>query len=71
MPQGAPELEPSDSPESALAGNLASVTDDEWLAAHEDLPPIRDEHGNPVPTDDWTWAPGVPPGEATGHGADQ
>jgi hypothetical protein len=69
MSPDTPDLEPSDSPEAALSGNLAEVTDSEWREAHESLPPIRDEEGNPVPTDDWVWAPGVPPEEAVGNGA--
>jgi hypothetical protein len=41
-------LEPSDSPEAALAGELGTVTDDEYFDAVAALPSVRDEHGQPV-----------------------
>ncbi len=45
-------LEPSDSPEATLAGDLGTVTDDELDAARAVMPPLVDEHDRPVDVED-------------------
>ncbi len=43
-----PAHEPSDSPEAALAGDLGTVTDDEYFDALAVMPPVLEEDGRPV-----------------------
>jgi hypothetical protein len=48
-PEGNADLEPSDSPEAALEGDLATVTDDEYFEALAAMPVMTDaDTGVPV-----------------------